>query len=262
MDQAKIDGIAAMLREARTTGQAIGADDGRPRAGNLAEALAVQDANVRLMAQTGSTPIGYKIGATNQAARDMLGVDAPFRGRLFDGQASASGASLPRDEHFQVWEVEIALRLGRDLPPGDAPFDAAAVEAATAALIPAIEVVGSVFHRFNTFGVADLVSDNAVHGHWVHGAEVTDWSSIDVLAVPASLALDGEIKSEGKGANVDGGPFGSAAGLANELAGEGRMLKAGDYITTGTVTPIVVMGAETEAVADLGPLGVVRLTLE
>ena len=260
MDQSRIDRIAAMLMELRAGADPIPADDPGEAPADLAEAYGVQEATVELMAGQSIRPIGYKLGATNQAARDMLGVDGPFRGRLYDGLARASGATVARGPHLQVWEVEIGLKIGTDLDPSGAPFDAAAIEAATAAVLPAIEIVGTVFRPFNKAPVTRLVADNAVHGLWIHGDEVTDWSGLDLMNDPVTLSFDGEQKAQGKGSNVDGGPFGAAAGLANDLAAIGRGLKAGDYITTGTVTPIVPMGDEREIVADFGPMGTVSLT--
>ena len=261
MDQERIARIATMLFERRAGGAPIPADDPGEAPADLAEAYAVQDANERLLTGQGARAIGWKLGATNQAARDMLGVDAPFRGRLYDLFASPSGARVVRGPHLQVWEVEIGLKIGTDLDPGAAPFDATAIESATAAVLPAIEIVGTVFRPFNKAPVTRLVADNAVHGHWIHGEEVTDWSGIDLMDGPVTLTLDGAEKARGKGSNVDGGPFGAAAGLANDLAAVGRSLKAGDYITTGTVTPIVPMGTDRDILADFGPMGSVRLTL-
>ena len=171
MDQSRIDRIAAMLMERRAGPDPIPADDPGEAPADLAEAYGVQDATVTLMGNSGVRPIGYKLGATNQAARDMLGVDAPFRGRLYDRLAHRSGATVARGPHLQVWEVEIGLKIGRDLDASGAPFDAAAIEAATAAVLPAIEIVGTVFRPFNKAPVTRLVADNAVHGLWIHGDE-------------------------------------------------------------------------------------------
>lgn len=228
---------------------------------SLAEAYAVQDAIEAELARLRMRAIGYKIGATNQMARDMLGVAEPFRGRLYDRMSSPSGAQVRRAGPFQVWEVEIALRMARDLDPAGAPFDAETVEAATAAVIPAIEIVGSVFHPFNQAPMLCLVADNAVHGHWVFGQEVNDWLAMDLMTAPVTLALDGEVRAEGAGRGVDGGAFESAAWLANNLAAEGRGLKAGEVITTGSVTPLIPIGRDREAVADFGALGEVRVSL-
>lgn len=255
------DAIAGDLLARRAEGRALEAGGARPRVTGLAEALAVQDAIEARMVARGARPIGYKIGATSQLARDALDVAEPFRGRLYDATSSEGGSTVLREAHFQVWEVEIALRLATDLDPAGAPFKAVDFEAATAALIPAIEIVGSVWRPFNRALGLDLIADNAVHGHWIRGAEVTDWSGIDLAGDPIALIVDGERKAAGKGANVDGGPFGSTAWLANHLARQGRGLKAGDYVTTGTVTPLVPIGDDHQVAADFGPLGRVQLTL-
>lgn len=256
-----IQEFAQRLVDLRASGQRIAAETFAPPVTSIGDALAVQSAVATLHEQAGMIPIGYKLGATNQAARDILGVGGPFRGRLFDRSTQPSGERISRDPNFQVWEVEIGLCLGRDLDPADAPFDAAMIEAATAAVLPAIEIVGTVFHPFNKAPAVCLIADNAVHGAWIHGTPVRDWGGMDLLNGQISLSFDGIEQVTGQGANVDGGPFGATAGLANELAAEGKALKAGDYVTTGTVTPIVPIGTEREVRADFGPLGSVSVTI-
>ena len=257
-----IEEIADDLLARRAEGRFLAAEGASPRVSDLSMALAVQDAIVTAQGNDGIRPIGYKIGATSQAARDMLGIPGPFRGVLFDRTSHQSGARLPRGNGvYQVWEVEIAVRLGRDLDPAGAPFSASNIESATAALIPAIEIVGSAWQPFNQAPKYDLIADNAVHGAWIHGDDVADWSAMDLSDGAVSLMIDGQIAAEGRGANVEGGPFGSTAWLANELAETGRGLRAGDVVTTGTVTPLVAISGPGLAVADFGPLGRVEVTL-
>jgi len=57
---------------------------------------------------------------------------------------------------------------------------------------------------------------------------------------------------------VDGGAFGAAAWLANALAAEGRALRAGAFVITGSVTPPVPVRARQSVRADFGPLGLVE----
>ncbi len=262
MEQTESAAIAADLLARRAEGRVLAADLAGARFAGMADALAVQDAIETRMIADGARPVGWKIGATNQMARDALGVPAPFRGRLYDRQASASGASVARQAVFQVWEVEIAVRLRADLDPADAPFTARDIEAAVAAVLPAIEIVGTVWTPFAQAPSLELVADNAVHGHWIRGGEVTDWSGLDLADGPIRLLLDGAEAAAGRGANVDGGPFGSTAWLANNLAAEGRGLRAGDYVTTGTVTPLVPIGGHRHALADFGALGRVEVALD
>ena len=138
----EIQEIADDLLARRADGRFLISDGAQPRVADLETAWAVQDAIVTVNGKVGANPIGYKIGATSQAARDTLGIPGPFRGVLFDRTSHQSGAQLPRGNGvFQVWEVEIAVRLGRDLDPSEAPFSSRDIESATAALIPAIEIV-------------------------------------------------------------------------------------------------------------------------
>ena len=72
---------------------------------------------------------------------------------------------------------------------------------------------------------------------------------------PISLSINDEVVATGRGRNVDDGAFGATAWLANRLAEKGRALKAGDYVTTGSVTPPVPVQAGQKVFADFGPLG-------
>ena len=225
-------------------------------------AYAAQDAMTAILTQQGQIPIGYKIGATNQAARGLLGVEHPFYGRLYDATSSEGPGRLDMIAGLhEVAEPEIAIRMGRDLDPSDAPFDAAAIEAAADALLPAIEVIISPFEPWMEAGAPTLVADNGVHGSWIMGAPVTDWSGFDPLEGPIRVAVTGTDPTTGKGGAVDGGPFGAAAWLANKLASQGRGLKAGDYISTGTVTPPIKLRPGQRIDADYGALGQISLTV-
>jgi 2-keto-4-pentenoate hydratase len=230
------------------------------RLSDLAWAYAVQDAGDGILRQsTGWKCIGYKIAGTNPASRAHLKIEAPFFGRLYDGMTSVSPALVADTGFLRVHEPEIALEMARDLGLAEAPFDAARIAAATAAVLPAIEIIGTPFTPWAQAGAANLVADNAAHGHWIRGKPLRDWSGLDVMDGAVTLSIDGKVKATGKGRNVDNGPFGAAAWLANALAEKGRALKRGDYITTGSVTAPIPVEPGQHVVADFGPLGRIEL---
>ena len=223
---------------------------------DLALAYAIQDSgDAILRASMGWKVIGYKIAGTNPAARAHLKIEAPFFGRLYDAMTSLSPATVAYADLLRVHEPEIAIEIGRDLDPAEAPFDAARIEAATRAVMPAIEIIGTPFTPWAQAGAANLVADNAAHGHWIRGAPLRDWSGLDLMDGAVSLSIDGEVKATGKGRNVD------AAWLANALAERGRGLKRGDYITTGSVTPPIPVEPGQRVLADFGPLGAIDLRI-
>lgn len=231
---------------------------------DLATAYRIQMAfETILVKERGDRTIGYKIGATNAVARTHLKIQAPFFGRLFHSITSASPARLMAAPTFlRAHEPEIALQIDRDLPPTKAPYDAAQIAAATRAVLPVIEVVGSCFTPWAEAGAPNLAADNAAHGHWVTGTPITDFAHIDLLEIPVTLSVNGAVVATGQGRNVDGGAFGATAWLANTLAGMGRWLKAGDFISTGTVVPPWPTEAGQDVVADFGRLGRVALRID
>ncbi len=230
---------------------------------DFALAYAIQDAaDAILRNERGFVPIGYKIAASNQVARDFLGIATPFHGRLYRQMASPSPVTVPFvPDFFKAYEPEIGIRIGRDLPPSGTPFDAAAIEAATQAVLPAIELVGSHFTPWTEAGAPNLISDNAAFAHWVMGEPIRDWSGLDLLDAQITLHIDGVLRGTGKGRNVDGGAFGAAAWLANTLAAKGQYLRAGDYITTGIVMSPVAVESGHRAEADFGRLGRVEVRM-
>ena len=235
-----------------------------PAPASLAEAYRTQFECERIVAaEQGFAPIGWKIGATNAGARANFKLEAPFLGRLYRQMTSAAPALLPAQPKVgRAYEAELALRLARDIDATKAPVDAAAVRAATAAVAPAIEMVGGyVMPGGENFGFA-LISDFAGNAHWIVGPETADFASLDLEQTPIRFFIDGEEKAVGKGANVDGGPFGATAWLANELGKLGRTLKAGEYITTGTtIAPAPYAGDGKNATADFGALGKVDVKI-
>lgn len=253
---------ARIILDHRERGAVLPVPPEPDRLSDLARGYAVQDALDALIRARGAQPIGWKIGGTNAAARQRLGLGEPFFGRLYDAVTEASPAAFPAlPGFFRVLEAEIGLRLARDLPPEEAPFDAGRIAAATAALLPAIEIVGSRLEPWAEAGAPFIAADNGAHGCWIHGPALEDWSGFDPMEGEVTLSVEGGEEVTGAGRNVDGGPFGAAAWLANALAARGLGLRAGDYVTTGTVTTPVPVGAGQVARADFGRLGVVEVRI-
>ncbi|NQW11350.1 MAG: fumarylacetoacetate hydrolase family protein [Alphaproteobacteria bacterium] len=255
---------ADILLDHRRRGATLNALPGHARPRGLDDAYAIQDAVIAKRCQeSGTHPIGYKIGATNQGARTLLRVDGPFFGILLSSMTSESPAKLSRDGWFlRVVEPEIALLIGDDLDPAKAPFDADAVRAVTRAVLPAIEIVDTPFEPWTEAGGPSLIADDGAHGHWIKGAAIADFNTLDLLGLPVRLTAKGETVREGSGANVEGGPFAAAAWLANALAERGRALKAGDYVTTGTTTAPYQAAAGEAVTADFGLLGRVEVRFD
>ncbi len=262
-DQAELERMARVLLAHRDEGRPnpVPPPAERPTDMDWAYGVAAELHRIR-SEERGMSQIGWKIGCTNATARAQLGIGAPFYGRLYADTTLPSPAGLPAGAgYFKVYEAEIALVVGRDLDPSAGPFSAADLEAATRAILPVIEVVGCWHEPWTEAGAALIAADNAAHGYWITGAEVTDWSGLDLLDLPITVRVDDEVAARGVPGNVDTGPFGVAAWLATTLAASGLALRAGDRISTGLTTPPVDPAPGQHAVADFGPLGQVEVRL-
>jgi 2-keto-4-pentenoate hydratase len=263
LDRAQFEQPAREMIDHRERGIAHPPQPAGDRFDDIETTYLIQNAFDRIVREgKGYRQIGYKIAAPNAGARQLLGVAEAFLGASYDKMASSSPAEVASGRDvFRVHVPEIALQIGRDLDPAAGPFDATAIEAHTRAVLPAIEIIGTHFSPWNGVGGANLISDNAGLGHWIFGEAVADWSDLDLVDGPASITIDGEARAAGKGRNVDGGVFGATAWLANALFARGRTLKAGDYVTTGSVTPPQPAAPGQHVVADFGPLGRIEVRI-
>jgi 2-keto-4-pentenoate hydratase len=179
----------------------------------------------------GWLPTGWKLGFTNQALWSQLGLDRPIRARIYRetlcvGALAASELVQPRIE------PEVVFGVGADIAQ-DAGLDtiAAAIEWAAAGL----EVVQCHFDGWE-MTPAEAVADAGVHAALAIGRR----SKVDAIAVrnlataSCELRRDGAPVATGHGENVLGGPLHALHWLVRGLP-EG--LRAGEIVTTGTLTP-------------------------
>jgi len=222
----------------------------------LTDAYAIQDGVVAaLVAQAGGRCIGYKVACTNEIAQAALQIDRPLFGRLMSQSTSPSGTTLAADRFtHRVIEAEFGFRVGVDVEPVDGGHTRATIAEHIDALIPGIEIVD---HRFESWSVGALriAADNAIHGWWLHGEPVEDWSGHDLATSAVSVTRNGELVTTGSGAAVLGHPLDVMAWLADELPRFGLRLRGGDFVTTGVATDVFEAGAGDSCVADFGPFG-------
>ena len=250
---------AQLLLHARKPGQALTALPENALPNNRTEAYAAQAELVSLLSADSGKPAGYKVGCTNASARQMLALDSPFSGRCFEGEISTSPSSIDASTlHMIGIEPEIAVRLGQNLAPSTA-WQTADVMGHIDAVMPAIEIVESRFSTWPLMGFLSAIADNGVHRHLVLGEPVQDWSATAVERTQVTLTAIGKTVREGVADNVDGGPFGVVAWLANHLNAMGITLAAGEIVTTGVMTDIYDSAPGEELVAQYTLPGVVRL---
>src|SRR6202007_916080 len=86
--------------------------------------------------------VGYKIGCTSAVMQQYLDIPHPCGGGVVEKGVHESVATLAVADYVNVGvECEIAVRLARNLSPGEAPFTAEWVAEAIEAYHPAMEIV-------------------------------------------------------------------------------------------------------------------------
>jgi 2-keto-4-pentenoate hydratase len=224
------DELAQMLmREhaAGTTFHPMGVAD-------LAAAYSVQQRFVQLMGETAGAPAGYKIGLTSARMQKMCGIDQPVAGVIFGSRVMASGVTLQaRRYHHVGLEFEVGVRLGRDLPSGEAPFRRERVAEAVDGVCAAVEVVDDRNADYATLEARSLIADNSWNAGAVLGAFAPSWDKLEDAS--GVVWVNGQEIDRGHGRDVLGHPFVPLTWLANHLAATGSALRAGDVVLTGSL---------------------------
>ena len=229
---------------------------------SVADAYAIQRLGVDQRVAGGAQVVGHKIGLTAIAVQRQLGVDSPDYGALLDDMLVADGADFDRRALIAPRiEAEVAFVLGAPLVgPG---VTAADVEAATAHVAAAIEVVDSRIAGWR-ITLPDTVADNASSAALVLGLPRSladlDLAGLDLAALGAQLHRNGELVEEGATSAVLGDPRIAVAWLVNALGELGTELEAGQIVLSGAATRMVDAHAGDRFTAEFEGLGSVSIS--
>lgn len=248
-----IAGLAEELHAARVARRPVDTLTSRVPQLTIADAYAVQDRGIALRQDAGEVVAGGKLGFTSVAMRRAMGVASPNYGWLtdamlvHDGRVALDGLIHPKAE------PEVAFLLGDDLARTASAVD---VIAATAAVLPCIEVVDSRYEDFR-FGPLDNIADNSSAGRVVLGPPMSP-AGLHLALVGCVLYADGELIATAAGAAALDHPAAAVAWMARAAE---EPLRAGHVVISGGLTPPLdlVPGATVTAVFD--HLGVAELSV-
>lgn len=136
---------------------------------------------------------------------------------------------------FAAVEAELVIRIASD-PPGD-KYDWTIDEAAefVGSLHIGVEVASSPLATLNDLGPGAVISDFGNNWGVIVGPEIRGWR--DLESVPAETFIDGVSVGRGSAAIRDGA-LGALAFTLTKCAQRGRLLQAGDVISTGMITGV------------------------
>ncbi len=238
--------LACELLSAQEQGTALRPPSERDPRFDLDAGYAVAAELDRLRRLRGWTPVGRKIGFTNQAIWPELGLATPIWGYLYDRTVryAARATSLVSLMHRVAPKIEpeMVFRLRAPLPPGGK--EPARILTAVEWIALGFEIVDCHYPGWR-MRCADAVADFGVHALLIIGAprSVEGVSADQLCDVQVSLSRNGEKLTEGTGKDVLGSPALALAYFDEVLAGQGQSLAAGEVITTATLTAALPIGA-------------------
>lgn len=168
--------------------------------------------------------------------QQFLGIDHPCAGGVFATRVFHESVALSFDSllHPGV-ETEIAVVLGRDLPPRGAPYTVDDLRGAVSAVAAAIEIVDDRWEDYRRVDTPTLIADDFFNEASVLGPLRPFDGTLDLGALRGVTRVNGVEAGRGTGADVLGGPLNALAWLANHLAARGPGLRAGEFVSTGSV---------------------------
>ncbi len=269
MDRAQIATLARRLMDAYDHASTLDPITASDPSFDVPAAYAVLGEIHARRVANGWRPVGRKIGFTNKTIWSRYGVDRAMWAYVYAetlhrvpsvrGSITLSGFVQPRIEP----EVVFGLR-----GPVSAGANARTVLDAVEWIAPGFEIVQSHFPDWK-FRAADCTAAFGLHAAVVVGSAVLlgpqerDRLTNTLAEFELVLHRDHEIVERGYGRNVLGSPALALGHLADVLAGQQAVpLRAGEIVTTGTLTDAWPITPGTRWRSDYGALGVPGLELD
>jgi len=205
---------------------------------------------------------GWKIAAMKDAMQRALRTDQPIYGRVFAQFIFESPATFEHRKLVNpIPEVEYAARLGTDLPPRAKAYSEEEVAMAVASLHPGMEIAECRFTHDAAFpALPAILADGAGSGSIVYGPAIADWRHADISGREATLSVGGVVRRRGTAKAALEHPLQPLTWLGNALSRSGVGLRAGEMVSTGTLTGMIASSAGDDYLSDFGPFGQVRAT--
>ena len=159
-----------------------------------------------------------------------------------------------------VIECEYVVRFQESLPPRAKPYSEAEIADAIADIHIGIEVAECRFIHDDAFpALPAILADGSGNGHLVIGAAIPDWQDADIAEVAITLTVDGDTRRTGNAGDSIDHPLIPATWLANRLNQDGMAIQAGDVVSTGTCSHMLLAKPDNTCTGHFGNFGQVQV---
>ncbi len=204
--------------------------------------------------------VGHKIGATNAAIQQKLGVHHPCAGGVFANTVWPSGVALRVSDFVRPGlECEIAFRFGRDVVPRAMPYAREDLLAAIDACMISMEIVDNRHVDLAHIHIPTLIADDTLDAGVILGKPVEDHRNLDFARLTGSIRRDGSEISRATASNVMGDPLNAMIWIANTYSSQGRTLKRGEFVSTGSIADLIWVKAGEHYEIEVEKLGTLEV---
>jgi 2-keto-4-pentenoate hydratase len=229
----QIDAMAQHMWDARRARKNYTNLPAELKPATIAEAYQAQEVYYRLAEPVYGPLGGVKVATTTKVMQQLMGITHPCGGAIFARTIHTSPARIAKSDFVNLRvESEIALKLGQDMPAGQAPWTAESVVPFVAGAMPAYELIEDRNAVYTETNAVSMIVENCWNGGVVIGAPKAIEPN-QIIGVAGRQTLNGNQIGEGKSEN----PFATLAWLASLVAERKRDLKAGMVVITGSVIP-------------------------
>lgn len=206
--------------------------------------------------------LGWKIAGTTADVQAKLKIDHPIYGRTFRQFACTSPARFKHSELLDpLVECEFFVTVDKDLSARDTPWTMAELREAIASVHAGIEVAECRFPMRSLPALPAILADGSASGRYVFGTPIENWRE-GLADIEVTLSVDGVVKRRGQGADVMGDPIAPMLWLLEERRRRGDGFKAGETVSTGSMTGMLRIRPRQHVLARFGDGASVEINFE
>ncbi len=224
---------------------------------SIRDAYRIQDELRALWTPLHGQVKGLKIATTTKVMQQLMGIDHPIGGQIYERRIHNSPADLNLGDYIHLMiECELAVRLGGGLPRQDRPYTLEDVRAAVTEVLPAFEMIEDRNAVYRETQATTLIADNAWNGGIVLGPSRRVPADLDLNGIGGRLTINGVERDRGRTDN----PMGALAWVANLARDRGQAIEPGMVVITGSVVVTVPIAAGDKFEFTLDGIGTAKMT--
>lgn len=220
----------------------------------LNQGMMIQLDKWKTLIGSGNNRVGWKIGFNDASDQVRMKIPSPIVGFLTSDRVMSSGDLYKVNQSAKLMvEAEIAILIAKDVLQTDSKTE---LENAIEGFAPAIEIVDVAR---TSHDVLSILGDNIFHEAVIIGDLVTNKPDLSAKDVHAKVIVNDELVQSGEPSRYPDDLTDIIKVVSNTLNKQGEMLKAGDWIISGSITKPCEVFAGDKIEVSLSPLGTLSL---